>query len=491
MAQTLVLRGGIVFDGLGSPGKTGDVIVADGRISEVGDVDVAGAREIACDGLFVTPGFVDAHSHSDIVPLMDDPQPFKLLQGVTTEIAGNCGFSFAPVTGDSAELVRSMYEGLACGVDVTPASFAELLATVERHGPTNHMAFLVGHHTLRLAANGADDVLRPGAIAEMRRQAAEAFEAGAVGFSTGLIYPPGCFAQSDELAEIARVAGAYGRVFATHMRDEGQYVEDAIDEAVSVAKAGGLRLQISHCKAAGKAAHGKARALLDRIERARLDGVDVVGDQYPYLAGGTVMLALLPNRAVVGGSLAMVERLSDPAQRAGLRAQAGAGRPADGMWASTEPAKIIVTEHSDAGVIGRTVADLAVERGQDPFDALCELLIADPAAMIVLEMMAEDDVRRIMASPLVGVGSDNGPPIGLQHPRTFGCFPRLLGTYVREHQLLTWEEAVRKATSLTARQFGLAGRGVLLPGAHADITVFDPERIGHDGTYVNPGVPVE
>ncbi|NEE02753.1 N-acyl-D-amino-acid deacylase family protein [Phytoactinopolyspora halotolerans] len=490
MTQTVVLRGGTVFDGLGSPGSVGDVLVADGRIGAVGDLgDVAGAREIDCAGLFVAPGFIDAHSHSDVVPFMPDPQPFKLLQGVTAEIAGNCGFSFAPVTSDSAQLVESMYEGLACGTDVVSASFAQFLTRVEGRGLTNHMAFLVGHHTLRLAANGADDELRPGALTQMCRQAAEAFDAGAVGFSTGLIYPPGCFAQYSELAAIAQVAGAYGRVYATHMRDEGEYVEDAIDEAVAVARAGGLRLQISHCKAAGKAAHGKAGALLARIERARLDGVDVVGDQYPYLAGGTVMLALLPNRATVGGSAAMVERLTDPGLRADLREQAAHGRPGDGMWASTEPSKIIITEHKDPGVVGRTIADVA--DGSDPFDTLCTLLTGDPAAMIVLEMMAEEDVRRIMSSPLVGIGSDNGPPLGLQHPRTYGCFPRFLGTYVREEQLLTWEEALRKATSLTARQFGLAGRGVVVPGAHADVTVFDPDRIGHAGTYVRPDVPVE
>ncbi|NED96268.1 D-aminoacylase [Phytoactinopolyspora alkaliphila] len=490
MTDTLVLRAGTVFDGLGSAASTADVLVEDGRIREIGQVPVpGGARVIDCDGLFVAPGFVDAHSHSDLVPLMDHAQPFKLLQGVTTEIAGNCGFSFAPLTGASADLVRSMYDELACGVEVKPASFAGFLDTVERHRPTNHMAFLVGHHTLRLTANGAGDHLKPGALAEMRRLAAESFEAGAVGFSTGLIYPPGCFAARDELEELARVAGVYGRVYATHMRDEGQFVVEAIDEAVAIARAGGIRLQISHCKAAGRAAHGNGAALLERIEAARLDGVDVLGDQYPYLAGGTVMLALLPNVAAAGGAEAMTSRLADLAQRVALSAQAARGRPGDGMWASTEPSKVIITGHRDTTMVGRTIADVA--GGGDPFDTLCDLLLADPGAAIVLEMMAEADVRRIMASPLVGVGSDNGPPLGMQHPRTYGCFPRLLGHYVREEKVLTWEAAIRKATSLIAGQFGLDGRGVLLPGAHADITVFDPERIGHAGTYVRPDVPVD
>ncbi len=491
MSETLVLRGGTVFDGLGSPGVVADVVVADGVIRAVAPgvaADVTGARTLDCTGHYVAPGFVDAHSHSDMVPLMDDAQPFKLLQGVTTEVAGNCGFSFAPLDEASAAVVQAMYGELGCDIAPPPGSFADFLDLAERHGPTNHLAYLVGHHTMRLTANGAGDELRPGAVEHMQRLAAEAFEAGAVGFSTGLIYPPGCFAERDELEAIARVAGAYGRTYATHMRDEGRNVEAAIDEAVAVARAGGVRLQISHCKAAGKAAHGKSGALLERIEAARLAGVDATGDQYPYLAGGTVLLALLPNRAAAGGAAAMTARLSDPAYRVGLRADAERGDPGDGMWANTTAAQVIVTGHRDPDAVGRTVADLAAQRGADGFDTLCDLVVVDPAAMIVVEMMAEPDVRTIMASPLVGIGSDNGPPMGLQHPRTYGCFPRVLGTYVRDEKVLTWEEAIRKATSLIARQFGLSGRGVLLPGAHADVTVFDPERIGHAGTYTDPGV---
>lgn len=494
MSETLVLRGGTVFDGLGSPGVVADVVIADGAIRAVAPGAAAGetgARTVDCTGRHVAPGFVDAHSHSDMVPLMDDPQPFKLLQGVTTEVAGNCGFSFAPLDEDSAALVQAMYGELGCDIPPPPGTFADFLDLVERRGPTNHLAYLVGHHTLRLTANGAGDELRPGAVEHMRRLAAEAFEAGAVGFSTGLIYPPGCFAERSELEAIARVAGAYGRTYATHMRDEGRHVEEAVDEAVAVARAGGVRLQISHCKAAGAAAHGKSGALLARIEAARLAGVDAMGDQYPYLAGGTVLLALLPNRAAEGGAAAMTARLADPAYRVGLRADAERGDPGDGMWANTTAAQVIVTGHRDPDVVGRTVAELADRRGTDGFDTLCDLVAEDPAAMIVVEMMAEPDVRTIMASPLVGIGSDNGPPMGLQHPRTYGCFPRLLGSYVREQNVLTWAEAIRKATSLTARQFGLAGRGVLLPGAHADVTVFDPERIGHAGTYTTPDITPE
>ncbi|GAA4729215.1 N-acyl-D-amino-acid deacylase family protein [Phytohabitans rumicis] len=482
----IVLRGGTVFDGLGAPGVRADVLVADGVIREVGDVPAA-AREIDCTGRYVAPGFVDAHAHSDLVPLLPDPQPFKLLQGVTTEINGNCGMSFAPATPSSAPVLAATYGQMLAGpAPIVPSTFAELLDRVGRAGPTNHVAYLVGHHALRLAANGPDADLRPGAAEEMARLAAEAFEAGALGFSTGLIYPPGSFAGVDELTGLAKVAARYGAVYATHMRDEGRHVEEAIDEAVAVARAGGIRLQISHCKAAGRDNHGKAGAVLARIAAARLAGVDAYGDQYPYRAAATMLAALLPTAA--GGPAAMARRLADPDQRAALRAQAARGEPGDGIWASSEPAGVHVVKHADASVAGRTLADLAGDA--DPFDTLCDLVRRDSTAAVVLDLMAEDDVRRIMASPLVGVGSDSGPPFGPAHPRTYGTFPTLLGRYVRETGVLTWPEALRKATSQTARHFGLHGRGAALPGYHADLVVFDPETIGHPGSYVTPDEPV-
>jgi N-acyl-D-amino-acid deacylase len=483
----LLLKGGTVFDGLGSPGRVAEVAVVDGRVVAVRGDPPPGLRRVDCRDRYVAPGFVDTHAHSDLVHLLEEPQPFKLLQGVTTEVVGNCGLTFAPLDPASAEVAAELWSSLAGGVPIEPSGFGALADRLDRAGPANNLALLVGHGTLRLVANGLDEELRPGAAERMAALAAEAFEAGAVGLSSGLIYVPGSYAGTGELVALARVAAGYGGTYATHMRDEGPHLAAALDEAVTIARTAGARLQVSHCKAAGRTAHGGGPMLLERLAAARLEGVDAQGDQYPYDAGATVLSTRLPPAVAAGGTEAMRARLRDPEARAALRAQAERGGIGDGTWVEADPADVLLTGHTDSTVVGRTLADAAA--GRDPWDALCDLVADDPAAAIVIRLMREDDVRAILASPLVGIGSDNGPPAGLQHPRTWGCFPRLLGRYVREEQVLTWEQAIRKATWLGARQFRLDGRGLLVEGAVADLCVFDPATVGHAGTYLDPDVP--
>jgi N-acyl-D-amino-acid deacylase len=490
----LLLQGGTVYDGLGAPGRTADVAIEDGSVAAVGS-DLGDARRtIAADGLAVAPGFIDPHSHSDGIPLLDEPQPFKLLQGVTTEITGNCGFSLAPLSSQAAAEVAETWSDLTGPAGIHPGSFAELLDRLAAAGPTNHLAVLVGHNTLRLTANGMDRDLRPGALAEMQDLAAEAFAAGAAGLSSGLLYPPGSFGDTEELVALATVAHRFGRPYTTHMRDEGRALDAALDEAIEIGTRARVPVQISHCKAAGRASHGRSELLLDRLHRARAAGVDVRGDQYPYLAGSTFLSAMLPGAAHEGGVAALTARLRDPGERARLREQAEDETTATGTgeWREVTPEDVLVVSHRDPAYVGRTLVQL-VELiggpGDDGWDTLCELVLADPAAMMVITLMAEPDVQAIMRDPLISVGSDNALPFGLQHPRTWGCFPRFLGHYVRERELVTWPEAIRKVTSGSAAQFGLTGRGWLGPGAVADICVFDPATIGHDGTYLEPDQP--
>ncbi|AMT72431.1 N-acyl-D-amino-acid deacylase family protein [Mycobacteroides immunogenum] len=478
----LIILGGTVYDGFGGPGITADVAIADGRVAAIG-ADLGPARQrIDADGLAVTPGFVDPHSHSDAVPFMSDPQSFKLLQGVTTEIVGNCGYTCAPTYPEHASTVKAEM-GHAF------PRFADYLDAVDDAGTTNHLAPLVGHNTLRIAVAGFEQKLPPGGLEQMCALADEAFAAGAVGWSSGLEYVPGAYAGREELIALGRVARRWNASYATHMRNEGEGLLDAVDEAIAVARAAGIRLQISHCKVSGHVAHGTAPRLLARIIQARLSGVDVLGDMYPYEACSTGLVAVLPTVASEGGEGRLRERLADPQER--LRLRRIAEDPVDfagaGIWREIRPGDLTVSRHAEPAVAGRTLADITGDR--DAWDTLCDLILADPGADTVLHVMRADDVQAFMQSPLVSIGSDNDVPAGLVHPRTYGTFPRFLGAYVRDQKVLPLGEAVRKMTSASAAQFGLSDRGWLGRGAAADICVFDPKVIDHAGTYRSPETP--
>ncbi len=484
----LLIRGGLVHDGLGGEPSVADVAIEGETIVAVGRDLGTARRVIDADGKMVAPGFIDTHSHSDMVPFMSDAQPFKVLQGVTTEIVGNCGFSFAPLTEESAAVARETFSDLAGGAEIVAGTFGEFLDRMEAAGPTNNIAALVGHNTVRLTANDMERDLKPGALEEMYRLVDDSFAQGAIGFSTGLIYVPGAYSDTEEIVALARAAHRWDRLYTTHMRSEERALPLALDEAIDIGKRAQIRVQISHCKAAGRAQHGNSKLLLSKLHEARANGVDVRGDQYPYLAGATFLSALLPQIAHEGGPDALHRRLRDAGERARLRglAEDQDAETGTGLWRECLPGDILIVHHRDANAEGKTLAQLS--EGRDPWDAMCELLDADITSMMVITLMDEDDVRTIMSDPLIGIGSDNGIPVGLEHPRTWGCFPRLLGRYVRELGLLSWPEAVRKMTSLSAEHFGLTGRGVIAPGAIADVTVFDPETVGHDGTYERPAV---
>lgn len=488
-APALVLRGGTVVDGTGADPVRADVVLVGDRVAAVGaDLPVPdGARVLDVGGLVVTPGFIDAHTHSDVVPFMAEPQPFKLLQGVTTEVVGNCGNSAAPLVDQTAvDLHRPISSTVAAGVDSWPRTFAEYLDAVEEHGPTTHVASLVGHHTLRISANGMAEALAPGALARMVDLADAAFAEGAFGLSTGLIYAPGVYADADEVAALAAVAARWGRPYATHMRDEGDGLADSLAETLDVARRTGVRVQVSHCKAAGRRNHGRAGELLAALHAARAEGLDVHGDAYPYTTGESFLTALLPAEAQIGGRAELVRRLSDPATRAALAARSLAGGPGSGSWTQTTPAGVLLSMHTDTALLGRSVAEVAAERGLDPWDALCDLVLADPGAMMVYELMAEADVRTILADPLIAIGSDNSVPVGNAHQRGWGCFPTVLGRYVRDLGVLDLPEAVRKMTSLTADALGLPGRGRLVAGGIADVAVLDPDAVRHAGSPQAP-----
>ncbi|WP_433211749.1 N-acyl-D-amino-acid deacylase family protein [Microtetraspora malaysiensis] len=284
----LLLRHGTVHDGFGGPAREADVAIDDGRVTAVGRDLGAARRVIDVSGLVVAPGFVDPHSHSDTVPFLAEPQPFKLYQGVTTEIIGNCGFSCGPANPDTAGFMPAVLAGEAF------TTFGAYLDAAQAAGPSNNLAVLVGHNTLRLAAGGMEAAPGPKALDRMCALAAESFTAGAAGLSSGLEYVPGAYADTAELVALALVARRWNLPYATHMRNESEGLADALDEAIAVATRAGVRLQVSHCKASGRAVHGSSAMLLAKLAAARRAGLDVRADVYPYRAFGTGLVAVLP-----------------------------------------------------------------------------------------------------------------------------------------------------------------------------------------------------
>lgn len=475
-----------MIDGTGAAGRRADVGIRDGRIVAISpDLSTAGTV-IDAEGMAVTPGFIDIHSHSDEAMFVNSALESALHQGVTTVVCGNCGGASAPVVGQAAsELERELAR---YDVERKWSSFGEYTAEVERSGAAINVCSFVGHGTLRMCVMGAED--RPataGELAAMKALLAAALSEGAVGLSTGLIYPPSAYGTTDEIVALATVVRERGGLYASHIRNEGDGLLDAVGEGIEIGRRSGVRVQLSHHKASGKPNWGRVHESTALIETARSEGVDVTADQYPYTASSTGLAVTIPNWVHAGGPLVMVERLRDANVRARIRDErVETGR----NWKAIVIAR--AAKHPEWS--GKSVEDLASEAGEDPLEWTCRALIEhDGAIDIVHHSMSEDDVRFVMAKPYVAIGSDsraNAPygalSFGKPHPRSYGTFPRVLGHYSREQGVITLEDAVRKMTSLPASRLGFNERGVLREGASADVVVFDPARVIDRATYDDP-----
>jgi N-acyl-D-amino-acid deacylase len=456
----LVIRGGTVYDGTGAPGVRADVAVRGERIAAVGTVSGQGATELDAAGLAVTPGFVDVHSHDDFAVLLEPEMPFKVMQGVTTDIVGNCGSGVVPFESGLRRLGR-----FHPGANPKPwDGFGGYLARVDETRPSCNVAVLMGHGSLR---HGAMDLAqRPPTADELERMKGwvrEGVAAGAVGLSTGLIYEPGRYAATDEIVALAReLGGPAGGLYATHMRNEADGLLDAVREAIRIGEEAGVPVQISHHKAAGRANWGRVRDSLALIEQARARGLDVTADQYPYTAGSTSFAAVVQNGAF---------RRDSPG----------------GLGELTAEQVLIASAPKHAEWEGRTLATLSQLWGVDVETAAERVLAGEgEACFVVLFTMDEADVRRVMAHPTTMIGSDGVPTGGKPHPRLYGCFARVLGHYVREEKILDLPTAIHRMTGMPAAKFALKDRGVLRPGAFADLVVFDPWRIADVATYDEP-----
>jgi N-acyl-D-amino-acid deacylase len=487
-----------IVDGTGAPWFRGAVAVAGGTVDTVyrGPApDTDAATTIDVDDSIICPGFVDTHSHSDM-ELFDDPtlSP-KIRQGITTEILGQDGFSMAPMYRDGgAEEWSKQLGALAGRVDTewTWGSVGEYLDAVEENGIGPNVGILVGHGTVRFNVLGmSDDAPSEAELAEMADLVTEGLDDGAVGFSTGLIYTPCTYAETEEVRELASRLGPYGRPFVAHVRSEGRWIWDALDEFVDIGDEEGIPLHLSHFKVAGRMQRGKADRAIALVEAARERGVDFTAEQYPYTAGSTILSAVLPPWVHADGPDRTLEYLQDEDARERIVRDVEEWRIDGweniGALAGWENVVIANVESAaNAHREGMSVREIATERGVEPVAAICDLLVEEELSVsISLHMMDEDDVREILGYERVCVGTD-GLFGGKPHPRVYGTYPRILGHYVRGENLLTVEEAVRKMTSLPARAMGLDRKGVVRAGMDADLVVFDPVTVDTQATFENP-----
>jgi N-acyl-D-amino-acid deacylase len=475
-ARRVVVANGFVVDGTGQPGRLADVDIVNGHVTGIapaGSLEHAGADQVEdASGLVVCPGFIDPHSHSDESPFQVPDDTSKILQGITTEFVGNCGTSPDPLPYGG---FRGLYERL------------------DEAGYVTNYCPLVGHGRLREAVMGMGDG-RPDAdqARQMARMLDDAIAAGVWGLSSGLIYPPGIFSDSDEMVALARRLPK-GRVYATHIRDEGRNLRESIAEALDVARRAGVRVQISHLKAAGIPYWGSVGSALAQLDDARSAGVDVNQDVYPYDASSTTLLACLPPWFQEGGEDAVMRRLQDAGSRTRARRDI---EDDDGSWenmiAGEGYERIQVASAASPEHEGVTLAELASSLGADPFDVVVRLLVESRLTATIVDFsMDEADMLQVLAHPRTSVCTDGDADrlVGTPHPRLYGSFPRVLGRYVRQRRVLGLETAVWKMTGLTADVFGLRGRGRLSPGCVADVVVFDPDTIMDRGTYSHPRVP--
>jgi N-acyl-D-amino-acid deacylase len=494
MPLDVLFRGGRVIDGAGNPWFAADVGIAGDRIAAVGRLGGEQAdRVIDADGLFVCPGFVDMHTHSDLQLLVNPAHEAKVHQGVTLEVLGQDGLSYAPITDEVLEQLRGQLAGWnddPPGFDWSWRSVAEYLDRLDR-GIAVNAAYLVPHGTLRMCAMGVED--RPPTNDELRRMKdllAAGLEQGAVGLSSGLTYTPGMYADDDELVELCGVLRELGGYYCPHHRNYGLHALEAYADCIEIARRAGVPLHLAHAHLGYEVNRGRAPELLALVDRARSDGIDVTLDTYPYLAGATYLHAFLPSWIHAGGSAATLERLRRSDLRERLRVEMEE-QGSDGFHEIPVDWSIVVIGGArlprNERWIGRSVADAAAEAEARPIDFLCDLLVEEELGVSsIVHIGNEENVRMIMTHPAHTAGSD-GILIGERpHPRSYGTFPRYFAEYVRELGLLTWEQAVRKMTSLPAQRLGFPDRGLLRPGMAADVVCVDPDTVRDTATYEEP-----
>ncbi len=505
----IVIENGRVLDGTGSAPIWADVAIQNEKIVTVRHLSNEPSDfRIDASGRVVAPGFIDMHSHADFTLLANPFSYCKIHQGITTEVAGNCGMSLAPIDKERLQEVKQYLGAFLFGQEYAWdwSSVEEFFQALERAKIGINIVQLVGHGTVRTSVMGFEPrAPTDKELDTMKNMVAQAMKDGAAGLSSGLVYPPGCFADLNELVELAAVAGKFGGIYASHMRGEADILLDSIKETIAVGEHAHLPVHISHLKSVGKRNWGRSLQALEIIDDARRRGVDVSGDQYPYPAGSTVLRQTLPPWSLEGGVDALVERLRDNLTRARIRHDVETNTlsvtyDASSGWENVvascglENIVLSYTRHEpDKQFEGKSLSQMSKETGKDPYEIMFDIISNDPNAIMVDFYAHDEDLERIMRHPEVVFCTDmwtvapTGPVTGGRpHPRAYGSFPRVLARYVREKRMLSLQEAVHKMTGKTAKRLGLRDRGVLAEGAFADLVVFDPETIEDTATFELP-----
>jgi N-acyl-D-amino-acid deacylase len=495
MPAELLVTGALVIDGTGAPGVTADVLVDDSRIVAIGNLSDRQARQrIAADGLVLSPGFIDMHAHSDLQLLANPDHTAKVSQGVTCEVLGQDGLSFAPVDDQTRAVLRQQIAGWNGEPDDFTFDWTTVggyLDRLDRSGIACHAAYLVPQGTLRLMVVGTED--RPATPAEldrMRSLLAAGLAEGAAGMSSGLTYTPGMFADTAELVELCRVVASYGGFYSPHHRSYGKSALEAYAEMVDVARKSGCALHLAHAVMNFAPNRGRAGELLALLDDALADGADVTIDTYPYLPGNTTLASMLPSWTATGGPDAQLALLGDPSARERLRyelEQVGSDGW-HGCVADWDTVEISGVRNPDlAGAVGHTVAALARRSGRAPSDEFFDLLVRDRLATTILQHIGdEENVRAIMRHRTHCGGSDAILAGAKPHPRAWGTFPRYLGHYVRELGVLELADCVHHLTGRPAARLRLADRGLVREGYHADLVLFDPATVADTATFADP-----
>lgn len=477
-----LIKNGIIFNNGGNKEtfQRADIAVEGDRIKAVGNISGADAdRTIDVKGLYVSPGFIDTHAHSEFSLLADGRAEGKISQGVTTEINGNCGLSAAPLYGQALE--RREDELNALGIKERWHTFDEYFDILSKRGIALNFATLAGHNNLRASVAGYSD--KEPSEADMSKMTAllrDAIASGAKGLSTGLIYPPGCYSGRAEIIELAKTASDLNGIYTTHMRDEGDKLLDALNEVLDIAKEARIHAHISHLKTSGEKNWNKLKEVYERIEKAHKSGISVTCDRYPYAASSTDLDALLPSWVYEGGHKEELRRIKNDQER--IKREILSSFTEASSWEKVRISSI--NSDRNKWMEGRSLLDISRSLEKSPIDTLFHILIEEDLNVgAIFFFMSDENLKSILQRPYTMIGSDstarsfNGiTASGKPHPRGFGSFPRVLSKYVREENVLTLSEALYKMTVLPAKTFGLKERGSIKEGYFADIVVFDPDK---------------